>query len=155
MTIYSLDTSAILDGLVRFYPLDTFPQLWDNIDGTIAEGRVIASEEVWEEINEKADVAKSWASARRSSLFVPTDTTIATRVANLLSEHERLVMQLKNRNRADPFVIALAELRGATVVTGEGSDGTARRPKIPYVCQQRNIPCIRFLEFIQAEGWTF
>ena len=64
-------------------------------------------------------------------------------------------MQLKNRNRADPFVIALAELRGATVVTGEGSDGTERRPKIPYVCQQRDIPCIRFLQFIQDEGWTF
>jgi hypothetical protein len=64
-------------------------------------------------------------------------------------------MQMKNRNRADPFVIAVAGLRGATVVTGEGSDGTADRPKIPFVCSQLRIPCIRLLDVIRAEGWSF
>ena len=155
MNIYSLDTSAILDGLVNYYPIRNFPNLWNNIDDLIYSGRLLASEEVWEEINEKADVARDWAFDRRDSLFVPTDAAIAAQVTELLVEHERLVMQLKNRNRADPFVIALAELRQAIVVTGEGSDGTANRPKIPYVCGQRNVRCFRFLDVIQQEGWTF
>jgi hypothetical protein len=62
---------------------------------------------------------------------------------------------MKNRNRADPFVIALARMRGATVVTGEGSDGTANRPKIPFVCEQLGINCVRFLDVVTLEGWTF
>ena len=106
MNRYSLDTSAILDGLVNYYPLQTFPNLWEKIDTLMDEGRIFASEEVWEEINDKADVARAWAAERRHSLFVPTDSVIATQVSDLLSDHERLVMQLKNRNRADPFVIA-------------------------------------------------
>ena len=86
---------------------------------------------------------------------MPTDASVAVEVQRILSAHPRLVMQMKNRNRADPFVVAVASLRGATVVTGEGSDGTADRPKIPFVCSQLGIPCIRLLDVIRAEGWSF
>jgi hypothetical protein len=66
-----------------------------------------------------------------------------------------MVMNLKGRNRADPFVVAVARIRGATVVTGEGSDGTEDRPKIPFVCQKLVIDCTRFTQLIRSEGWTF
>ncbi len=36
-------------------------------------------------------------------------------------------MTLKGRNRADPFVVAVARLRGATAVTGEGLMTTGSR----------------------------
>jgi hypothetical protein len=62
---------------------------------------------------------------------------------------------MKGRNRADPFVIAVAQLRSATVVTGEGSDGTTNRPKIPYVCDDLGVGCFRFLDVIKAENWVF
>ena len=64
-------------------------------------------------------------------------------------------MNMKGRNRADPFVIALASVRGATVVTGEGSDGTDSRPKIPYICEVMGLLCTRFLGVVQTEGWRF
>ena len=152
---YSVDTSALIDGLERYYPVDAFPGLWDKVDDLIREGRFVLSDEVWEEATAKDAAVKEWCYGRRDKLVIPTDAAVAKEVQRVLTSHERLVMNLKNRNRADPFVIAVASLRGATVVTGEGSDGTEKRPKIPYVCQQLGIDCIRFLDLIKLEGWKF
>jgi len=153
--VYSVDTSALIDGLERYYPEEAFPALWDRVDGLIDEGRFLLSEEVWEEIKSKDAVAKAWCEDRQDRLVVPTDSGVASAVQEILVDHERLVMNMKGRNRADPFVIALAQLKGAVVLTGEGSDGTANRPKIPYICQEIGLPCCRFLEMIRLEGWRF
>lgn len=154
-TCYSLDTSAFIDGLERYYPSATFGGLWEAIEGLIEAGRFLASEEVWEEIKKKDEAVKEWADPHRTELFVPTDGTITAEVQAILTRFPRLVMSGGRRNRADPFVIALAQLRSATVITGEGMDGSERRPKIPFVCAEFNIPCIRFADLISAEGWIF
>lgn len=36
-------------------------------------------------------------------------------------------------------------MRQAILVTGEGSDRNANRPKIPYICLQQSIACARLL----------
>lgn len=152
---YSFDTSGLIDGLERYYPVDNFPALWERVDELIAAGRFIISEEVWHEVEAKTMTAKAWCTDRLDSIMVPTDAAIATAVRNILTTHPRLVMEMKGRNRADPFVIAVAHVRGATVVTGEGADGNANRPKIPYICDGMGLPCLRFLGVVQAEGWRF
>lgn len=152
---YAVDTSALIDGLERYYPVEAFPGLWQKVDDLIAEGRFFMSDEVWEEATAKDAAVKAWCDGRRDAVVIPTDAAVATEVQRVLTNHERLVMNLKNRNRADPFVIAVASLQGGVVVTGEGADGTENRPKIPYVCQKLGIECIRFLELIKLEGWTF
>ncbi len=152
---YSADTSALIDGLERYYPEDHFPALWEKMDELVSGGRLIISEEVWEEAQTKDAVVKAWCEPRKDSIVVPTDTVVAQEVQRVLAGHERLVMNMKGRNRADPFVIAVANLRGAVVVTGEGSDGTESRPKIPFVCQHLGIECVKFVDVIRLEGWTF
>ena len=152
---YSIDTSALLDGMKRYYPPAPFKQLWIEIDQLIGDGRLFASEEVHEELKIHDDEVKSWMEARSDALLVPTDMRITTEVTAILTANPRLVMNMKGRNRADPFVIAVARVHGATVVTGEGGDGTQDRPKIPYVCQQLGVPCMRFLDLITSEKWTF
>jgi hypothetical protein len=135
--VYSLDTSALLDGLERYYPESAFPALWERVDDLIADGQLVASEEVVEEAGKKDALAKAWFEERDAALFVvPTDADIAGRVQAILMAHPRLVKEMKGRNRADAFVIAVAQVRGATVVTGEGADGNDNRPKIPYICGQ-------------------
>lgn len=153
--LYSVDTSALIDGLERYYPEDAFPALWQRVDELIAERRFFISEEVWEEIQTKDAVVRAWSKGRRDRLVVPTDATVAKEVQRILVNHERLVMNMKGRNRADPFVIAVAGMRNALVVTGEANDGTAERPKIPFVCRQLGIDCVRFLDLIKLEGWKF
>ncbi|MCL4448437.1 MAG: DUF4411 family protein [Actinobacteria bacterium] len=152
---YSVDTSALIDGLERYYPEEHFPGLWERVDEVVAEGRLIISEEVWEEAQSKDAVVKAWCEPRKDAIIVPTDATVVQEVQRVLVGHKRLVMNLKGRNRADPFVIAVASIRGAVVVTGEGSDGTDSRPKIPFVCAHLDIECVRFLDVIRLEGWRF
>ena len=116
--MYSVDTSALIDGLERYYPEENFPALWERVDGLISDGRFLISEEVWEEVKSKDAVAKAWCEPRKESIIVPTDSAVVQDVQEILSLHERLVKNMKGRNRADAFVIAVGRLRRATVVTG-------------------------------------
>ena len=73
----------------------------------------------------------------------------------MLNPYEKLVKDLKNRNRADPFVIAVAQMCDATVVTEEAGPGSTDRPKIPGICASLGIDCFTFPDLIRAEGWSF
>jgi hypothetical protein len=155
-TCYSVDTSALLDGLERFYFEDAFPGIWEKVADLIAAGRFFVSEEVWVEAKKKTGVVKTWCEKDTTgNLIVPTDGSIVAEVQAILKAYPRLVGQLKGRNEADAFVIAVAKLRAATVVTGEGDDGNDRHPKIPYICGHLGIACLRFTELIRSEGWKF
>jgi Domain of unknown function (DUF4411) len=153
---YSFDTSALIDGRERYYPVESFPALWQQIDELVEQRRLFISEEVWEEAHKRDEPVAEWCDGHgKEALVITTDAAVAQEVQAILEQNPRLVMNMKGRNRADPFVVAVARLRTATVVTGEGSDGTPDRPKIPYVCGQYEIPCLRFLDVIRAEGWRF
>jgi hypothetical protein len=139
----------------RFYPEDCFPAVRNRIDGIIAEGRFLISDEVWEEIQKRDAVVKAWCQPRLAAIVAATDRRIATAVQQILTKYPRLTMSMKGRNRADPFVIAVAMVHKAVVVTGEANTGTEARPRIPYVCSELTVPCTSFLELIRTEGWTF
>jgi hypothetical protein len=95
-----------------------------------------------------------WAKAR-TRLFVELDDPIQTATAEILSQFPKMVDTMRGRNRADPFVIAVARARGCTVVTGERNRGTPERPRIPLVCAHFGLPCVDLLGLIRAEGWRF
>jgi hypothetical protein len=151
---YSVDTSGWLDGWQRHYPPDVFPSLWSKIDGRIAAGEIISSEEVYLELKRKDDDLHDWIQARKQML-VPLDEAVQLRAAALVHEFLRLVDTLRGRSKADPFVIATALERGAVVVTGEPLTGKLDKPRIPDVCQAKNIRCITFLQMIRELKLTF
>jgi hypothetical protein len=154
--LYSTDTSALIDGLERYYPEETFPALWREIDGLIVSDRFVISEEVWEEARVRDAATRAWCESRgKDALVVITDEDVIREVQDILQAHPRLINNQKGRNRADAFVIAVARIKGAIVVTGEGASGTQNRPRIPYICDQLGVECIRFLDIIRLEGWKF
>jgi O-methyltransferase involved in polyketide biosynthesis len=151
---YSVDTSAILDGWIRYYPPDTFPGIWERIDELIASGQLIATEEGLHELAKKDDDVHAWAK-EREEMFVPIDSQIQPAVANILTQFEKLVDTRKSRSAADPFVIALAQIENCTVVTGEKFNDSFDRPNIPDVCRAIGVPDISFLQMMRNEGWKF
>lgn len=153
--IYSADTSALIDGLERYYRPAAFPGLWEKMDRLVADGRFLLSDEVFDEASKRDAAAKDWCKDRKDQLVVPTDAEVVEAVREVLNDFPLMVKAMKNRDRADPFVIAVARLKGTTVLTGEGSDGSEKRPKIPFVCQRLGIDCIRFTDLIEEEGWKF
>lgn len=152
---YCVDTSGWLDGWQRYYPPDVFPSLWAKLDELIAAGEIVSSEEVYVELERKADDLHDWVKARKQML-VPLTEGVQQLAAGLLSEFPRLVDTLRGRSKADPFVIATAlEIDGAVVVTGEIATGRIDKPRIPDVCQAKGIGCISFLQMIRDLKLTF
>ena len=153
---YSFDTSALIDGIERFYPIENFPALWNRIDELIDTGRLHVSEEAWNEAISVDSVLKNWCmdtSAGRERCIDPTDAAIAT-IAGAIAHQFPKWSQQGNKNHADPFVIAVAEVRSCMVVSGETNGGPSR-PKIPYVCGERNVSHGRFGNVVRNEGWVF
>ena len=158
--IYSMDTGGFIDGLDRYYRAKNFPSLWEKFDHLISNGRVIASMEVWREIEPHTEFVRTWVSEAeelRMSLFVD-DLEIVAEIEggkeSICKSFPRLANPRTGRSRVDPYVIAAAKVFGATVVTSEVG-GSIKNPKIPSVCDQLNIPCINLAELIRQEGWVF
>jgi len=152
---YSVDTSAILDAWQRHYPPDNFPTLWDNLERLINDGVLVSSQMVLIELKKKDDDAFAWFK-QRDHFFVPVDTEIQECVTNILVDHKKLIDQRKNRSGADPFVIALAQIQGCKVLTGEKpSISLQKRPHIPDVCEALNIEWLNILNLIKEQNWVF
>jgi Domain of unknown function (DUF4411) len=151
---YSIDTSALMDGWIRYWPPDVFPAVWQQIETLIETGDLAATEEVLVELEKKDDELHEWAK-QRSGLFLPLEEAIQIAAAEILRDHEKLVDTRTNRSAADPFVIALAKVHGCAVVTGEHPTQTPNRPNIPDVCQALGIRWISMLELYRTEGWRF
>jgi hypothetical protein len=123
-----------------------------QMDAAALGGTILAVDEVFRELEKKDDVALQWLKARRG-MVVALDTEIQQRVAAILSVHPRLIDTRRNRSSGDPFVIALAQARGGSVVTGEKPSGVIAKPNIPDVCAVLKIPCMNVLTMFRNEGW--
>lgn len=152
-SVYCIDTSAFLDGYSRYYPPAIFPSLWQQMSSFTTSGRIISPQEVLIELAKRDDATHAWAK-QHQSLFVEIDRFQEAKVREVLAQFPRLVGSGRGRNQADPWVIALAQMHGAIVVTGERG-GTVTSPKIPFICEQRGVEYIPFLEILRREHWSF
>jgi hypothetical protein len=147
-----MDTSGLMDGWSRYYPPDLFPCVWERIESIIHSGVLIASEEVYHELQKKEGELGAWVHQRRQ-MFVPMDEAIQAAVSDIMLTHAALVNVNTGGSAADPWVIALAQVRGLTVVSGE-----IRKPskvKIPDVCDAKGVRHITLVEMIRELGWRF
>jgi hypothetical protein len=151
--MFCFDTSALLECWSRYYPIDVFPGIWERLAYLVEGGDLIAPDEVHEEISRKDDGLAEWLKTR-AGIFVPLDGPVQIASTEVLAEFPELVKALSGRTQADPFVIGLARVRKATVVTQERG-GNRARPRIPLVCDYFEVPCIDIVGFIRQRGWTF
>jgi hypothetical protein len=152
---YSLDTSALIDGIERFYPLRNFPQFWDRMDQLIDQGRLRVSEEAWAEAIGADAPLKEWCQEDgydRSRCIYPTTAQVAA-IAGAIADQFPNWMKQGTKNGADPFVIAVAEHERFMVISGEVNGGPSK-PKIPYVCKQRDVEHGRLVDLIRREDWV-
>jgi len=154
--MYCIDASALIDGWVRYYPPDVLPTLWKNMEILIRNGRLLAPEEVRLELERGGDDLYEWAS-QRNGLFRPATDQVQTRLTEIVNRFPDFVPDHSNDGVwADAYVIALAQVEHATVVTGEKlAPGNARHPKIPNICTDLVIDYINILGLIRAESWLF
>jgi hypothetical protein len=154
MTLYSFDTSSILNGRRDLLPPAVFSTLWANIEAMVDNGTVRAVDIVRDELGKRDDDAYTWAK-QQSTLFVPLETEIQQATSQVLQSHPKLMSIGGGRNGADPFVIGLAIARQGVVVTEETLSGRLDKPRIPDVCNALRMPWLNLVGFVTHQGWRF
>lgn len=156
--IYCVDTSAFIAAWIESYPQDVTPRLWaECMPGLVEEGRLITPKEVLIELERKAgkdDGLYEWVKGLGDAV-IDFDDDFLLEGKRIINAHPRLLEQKPGRNGADPWVVALAKMKGAAVVTKEGISQNPSKPKIPNVCHAEGIKSMGVLEMIRAEKWVF
>lgn len=153
--IYCIDTSALLHAWRRDYPPDVFGNVWRQFSG-LAGVTLVAPEEVLLELQRQEDDVYQWARSHEE-MFLPPDPSVESYVSTIVNRWPGFLPDDSHDGVwADPYVIALAAVRQAIVVTGEKlAPANARRLKIPNVCQLLGIPCIDVLGLLRSQGCRF
>jgi hypothetical protein len=149
---FCFDTSALLDAWVRHYPPDVFPTIWERMDQAARAGEIFVIEEVVTELKRKDDGIYKWVE-ERESMIVSIETDIQSCLVEIMKKYPRLVDTKKNRSGCDPWVIALARVRGLSVVSAEKASGSLIKPKIPDVCKDLTVPYVEVVDFFRKQGW--
>ncbi|MHB1614148.1 MAG: DUF4411 family protein [Actinomycetes bacterium] len=151
---FSFDTSSLLNGRRDLLPPEVFTTLWANVEAVNAAGEVRAVDVVRDELTKRDDDVSIWARAQ-TGLFLPLDEPVQHATREILAAHRRLMGKGGGRNAADPFVIGLARVHGATVVTEETPSGNLDKPRIPDVCEAMGVGCLNMIGFVRRQGWSF
>lgn len=149
---YLLDTNTLIQAKNEYYGFDVCPGFWEWIDRSNRAEEVYSIDRVYNELTAGADELAEWSRERKSDFFLPFDAHSSMReVADLVETRgfKPQVVQEFMRG-ADPFLIAYAAAYGHTIVTLEArSDGSRRKVKIPTVCEEMSIPCIRTFDLLR------
>jgi hypothetical protein len=123
--------------------------MWHLFDELIAARRFITSEEVLRELGYRdmkpssaAEYAKS-----REGFVVPVDVPQCEIVTEIVNAHPNLVNVDTWKNSADPFVVALACVRNAVVVTQE-TFKSMDHLNVPMLCLERGITPITLINLM-------
>jgi len=127
--------------------------VWEYLGEFATTGRLLVSDEIASELERKDDDLSKWLRGFPNAI-VALDESIQEQVRVILAEHPRLLDTRKNKSGGDPFVIALAVVRGCAVVTAEVATTSLNRPKIPDVCRVLNVPCINLVDLLRQEGFA-
>ncbi len=78
---------------------------------------------------------------------------------DIVRKHSKLLHANKNRDEADPYLIALASSRININITGDKwmivTQESDRPNKIPSVAKEYGIESIKIIEVFSREGWMF
>lgn len=150
---WCFDTSAFIEPWVRLYPPDIFGSVWDKLEELAEEKEIVAPSDVLLELEKQKDDLHAWAKAR-PDLFEPPDREVMETFTEIVNDHPDFMKVNSTKSGADPFVVALAEVKELTVVTYETMAKQNAAPKIPNVCAARGVGDVASLvDVLRAGGF--
>lgn len=160
--IFYFDTSAFIR-LNRFYPMHIFPDLWEELESLIKSGHLISHEYVFKEIFPKTknpDFLGTWAK-EKVSIFKKITLRQTEIVAEILAKFPGLIDYGKEKDEADPWVIAMAleALENSNLFPREiivvSEESIKSSTKIPAVCKGFGVNHMNLFELFKVRGWIF
>lgn len=147
---YIIDTSSILSQKENEPHRRTINRtLWKRIDELILEKRIVTCSEIIEEVNDKD--LKAWFIGL-SGEILPIDDEVQENVKKVVTSNPQLIDFKESKSSGDAFLIATAMKYGLIVITEENK---TKQKKIPFVCQNLNVPCVDIIGLCEREGWSF
>ncbi|NJN73021.1 MAG: DUF4411 family protein [Limnothrix sp. RL_2_0] len=152
--IYCFDTAGFMEPYGKNYPFDLFPTFWENIDQLIEEERIFSVRACYDEIIYQDDDLAKWAKLRRK-VFLKHTESLQKELRVILEVVPSLYEAHLDRSGADTYIVALAKLKNAVVVSDELKKRKKKALTIHQACDQLNIPSMRVVEVIRKEQWRF
>lgn len=158
--VYVFDTSALLALHRHNTQVIQLPQaIWDTLAQMIKEGKITSHFYVYEEVvNEKAenpDMITEWLIPKKR-YFERETAEQAFHVAKIISKFPKLIDPEREKEQADPWVVAQAIILNKqttllenveyVVVTQENPNSTK---KIPAACRHYKVRAIALKEFFE------
>ena len=145
---------------MEYHPQDkpTYQAIWDEIETLIRQKNIFSTMVVYDEIMKylgKDDQLKKWAKSHKKRFFIPTNSEVFKFAQDVAKDFPDLLDKKKLQTGepdADPFLIALAESEGATIITQERKDLPNR---IPMVAAHYNVKSIDLYEFFEERKLKF
>lgn len=136
---YVIDTNILIK-FERFAPPEFHQTFWKYLLKNVENGNIIIIE----------DIDKEWKAGKLKKPFSKHITKVADNVrekaVQINNKYGLITEDIggKIKSKADPVLIAYAQVHNCSVFTDEGYRKTSNDPmKIPDVCKQLNIHCQR------------
>jgi len=169
--LYIIDTSSLIQ-IKDHYDRRILPGIWKDLEQLIIDQRLIAPEEVKNEILDGDDSLVKWVHDH-ARMFYPNGDLIESTQNIVLKTFPKMAKEDSEKPNADPFIVALALTisegpqqalisYNPIVVSDEKSD-LIKNPslpfsqvkKIPDVCEHFKLKYINHLEMFKIEGFRF
>lgn len=156
---YCLDANVLIQAWQKYYNPKFCPDYWVILIELGSQGTIFIPEEVYKEIVRTEDDLSKWLKGSKipiKKISVPV-TFCLQKIYSANTIHQNLVDNTKARSLADPWVIAHALHKNATVVTKEEKVTalSSKRIKIPNVCDNMEIRWINDFQFIDELNIKF
>jgi len=156
---YVVDTNVLIT-LMAHHPQDkpAYQAIWDEIESLIKQKKIFSTMVVYEETikySGKNDQLKKWAISHKKRFFISTNQEIWQLAKDVETKFPDLPDKKKLQTGepdADPFLIALAQSEGATIITQERKDLPNR---IPMVASHYSVKSIDLYEFFEERKLKF
>ncbi len=164
---YCLDANIFITAWYLTYPPEIFESLWNQLISSKDE--IILIKKIFDEIepysrknrnkHSEKDLEENYALRTwlEDNKFSVTDVEKSVRDSSLLMEEKyQIKPNSKGASENDILLIAYAKHHNHSVVTFEAQQ--PQRPedkskyKIPLICENQNVECLNFVEFLREVG---
>ncbi len=143
-----MDASSLLGIAEQFTPAEQ-DEIWALLERLVDAQRLKTVRLVVEEVRRNDDITFRRLVSVRQRIVV-ADAELTSSVGPIVQRFPRMSRPWSTRDKADPWLVALAQAQSLTVVTEE-----ADRPgKIPHACRQLGVGCCTLAKMVAVERAT-
>ena len=162
---YLMDSDVLITAKNLYYAFDICPGFWKSLLHHHQEGQVFSIDRVRNELlaGRRTENLVQWVMEEvPKSFFVPVETDEVARayteIMMWVQRHSAYLDHAKAKfaTGADGWLVAYAQVRGATVVTNEQPAPSSKKyVKLPDVCDEFRVPRKNTFDMLRALGAQF